>query len=65
MKSKVLQKKLMLNKKTVVNLNGRAMNQVKGGVDTFYETCFTCATCLGSECPVGHCPTTTYGGDCQ
>ncbi|MGD2091389.1 MAG: class I lanthipeptide [Candidatus Aminicenantes bacterium] len=65
MRSKTLQKKLMLNKRTVINLNGRAMNQVKAGFnDSLYVTCWSCVTCIAS-CPGVGCPTTTGGTYCE
>jgi len=58
MKTKKFNKKLALNKKTVVNLDGSMMNGVKGGTDTYYTcpTGFTvCRTACVTECP--RCPT--------
>lgn len=58
MKTKKITKKLTLNKKTVVNLDGTNMSGVKGGLVETYYTCPTgftyCRTKCVTECPL--CP---------
>lgn len=57
MKAKKLNKKLVLNKETLVNLNARELVLVRGGVET--EGCPTNDVSL---CPA-HCPDTDYSVD--
>jgi hypothetical protein len=62
MKSKKFEKKLALNKKTIVNLNNGQLGHVKGGcVDTYPSCPFTisddCVTLRFTGCAV--CPTNT------
>lgn len=54
MKAKKLNKKLMLNKETLVNLNARELVLVRGGVETE-----GCPTMDVSQCPA-HCPDTDF-----
>ena len=52
MKPRKLNKKLMLNKKTISNLNAQKMNNVIGG-KTYtgcYTECETCWTACWTEC---------------
>ncbi len=57
MKTKKLSKKLVLNKKTIADLNIKKMNDVLGGVPATKNgnTCVgdTCVgdTCVGATCP--------------
>jgi len=53
MKSKKFEKKLVLKKRTILNLNTNEMNDVKGG-DTAHSVCFciTMSGCL-TYCGVG------------
>lgn len=44
MKTKKVEKKLFLNKKTIAHLNNGQLGQAKGGGPT--TTCDTCETCL-------------------
>jgi natural product precursor len=50
--------KLSLNKKTIANLRGAEMKNVKGGITAFYETC-TCESycCTGHTCVIIGCDT--------
>ena len=57
MKTKKFEKKLVLSKKTIVNLNGNAMTQVLGGANTSYPIIVCCAseatfcdTCIKTGC---------------
>ncbi len=58
MKTKKFNKKLTLNKKTVVNLDSSNMNGVQGGIVETYYTCPTnlthCRTRCATYCPL--CP---------
>lgn len=49
MKTKTLNKKLVLNKKTVANLENKKMSVIKGGVSTGVKTCWPCSYHLCSE----------------
>lgn len=51
MKTKKIQKKLVLGKNTIANLNANAMERVYGGVINTVEVCYTK---LGTNCL---CPT--------
>jgi hypothetical protein len=56
MKAKKFTKRLVLNKKTIVNLNGITMTKVFGGatvgdIKIILSVCpTTCYTCLGTGC---------------
>jgi len=61
MKAKKINKKLVLNKNTISNLDNHGMNMVYGGVETFVKTvcftecvtdCFQCPTMRPSRCPI-------------
>jgi natural product precursor len=45
MKSKTFNKKLSLNKKTVVNLEGKEMTEVLGG-DVWSKLVWSCSNCV-------------------
>ncbi len=61
MKKTKLPKKLVLNKKTVTNLNFLQQKMIKGGCTCYHETCATaCGTCDTCENTCGFCPTPTY-----
>jgi hypothetical protein len=65
MKTKKFKKKLQLNKKTVVDLNGPEMNGVHGGAecDSIKSSCiFT--LCGGSCAETACCPTHTCETNC-
>lgn len=72
MKTKKLNKKLMLNKKTLVNLNAQELFRVHGGGDTETRTCPTmCNTYCPERCPdtdytyaPDYCPTITCENTC-
>jgi hypothetical protein len=63
MKQKKFNKKLILNKKTIANLNNGEMKDVNGGKDDISNslciTCFTCDTDCGATCFGVTCPTRT------
>lgn len=48
MKTKKLEKKLVLNKQTIGKLNQEGLHDVRGGGETFQLTCRT--VCIGTEC---------------
>lgn len=61
MKPKKINKKLVLKKNTISNLDNNGMNSVYGGVETFVKTvcftecvtdCFQCPTMRPSRCPI-------------
>ena len=56
MKTKIFRKKMVLNKRTIANLNNHEMKDVYGGIDYTHRTncecntlrsCWTDATCCG------------------
>lgn len=49
MKTKKINKKLVLSKQTIVNLRNGEMNELKGGSET---SCFI-QTCCGTTCDTG------------
>lgn len=55
MKTKKLSKKLILNKKTVVNLNSAEMSDVNGGKVFPPISQFGCVYTLDSICVVSYC----------
>jgi hypothetical protein len=69
MRTKILQKKLVLNKKTIVNLGNDDLGKVKGGIVTVVTcrggcTDSECETCYGTPsvcapCSLG-CPPTYW-----
>jgi len=75
MKAKIFKKKMMLNKRTIVNLNHPAMKDVHAGYDeTQFTVCtcntrFTCyfdETCHGAACQTHFlCPITTDPPECD
>jgi hypothetical protein len=59
MKAKILRKKMVLNKRTITNLNNPEMKEVYAGYDKTQRTvctcntlisCYTDATCCGGAC---------------
>jgi hypothetical protein len=57
MRTKILQKKLVLNKKTIAHLDNDDLGKVKGGIYTV--TCRPgCVTGIPSQC--APCPVVTY-----
>jgi len=50
MKTKIFNKKLSLNKKTVADLNNKEMQGVHGGAETVERT--ICITKCATDCPV-------------
>jgi hypothetical protein len=67
MKSKTFQKKLVLNKKTVTNLNNGEMGDAKGGHLTLNYTCRPCdtiQTCDQICCPTFLCDTDPFTDRC-
>lgn len=55
MKSKTFSKKLILNKKTVADLNDRGMKGLVGGGPGLLPTCLTCTDCSPSYDPPRQC----------
>jgi hypothetical protein len=70
MKTKIIKRKLFLNKKTIVDLNGSQMEHLKGGIDEPPKPCID--TYARSGCPSGvtcvtvcSCPSAcSLGGAC-
>jgi hypothetical protein len=58
MKIKKLERKLSLNKETIVNLGTLEMNAVKGGTDTLNSCPTICSECQSNTCL--SCPPATY-----
>ncbi len=65
MKTKKIEKKLFLNKKTIAHLNNGQLGQAKGGFPT--TSCGTCETCLTHcSCTCETCvPTGQDTDNCQ
>ena len=63
MKTKKVDSKLVLNKKTLVNLDSRELNAAKGGIETIPLTVCNCTDvdCSAMGCTVGPC---AYTIDC-
>lgn len=55
MKSKTFSKKLILNKKTVADLNNKGMKGLVGGGPGLLLTCLTCTDCSPSNEPPELC----------
>jgi natural product precursor len=49
MKTKTFEKKLSLNKKTVVDLDNREMKKIYGGISTGVYTCYPCTYAMCTE----------------
>ncbi len=65
MKSKKSMQKLMLNKKTVSNLNQADMLYARGGSDSEYPQCLPTDTCTLGLCdPTDLCQTTDSNNSC-
>lgn len=72
MKTKKLNKKLILNKETLVNLNAQELFKVQGGATTETRTCPSwCNTLCPERCPdtsysesPDNCPTVTCQNTC-
>jgi hypothetical protein len=56
MKTKKFEKKLVLKKKTIANLNNGQLGQVKGGLLPTRTDCLTCVDCPTDTCET--CPAT-------
>jgi hypothetical protein len=61
MKTKNLGNRLVLNKKTIVNLNNGQLGNVKGGILTL-NTYVTVCTCIQTRCT---CPTQIQTCTCE
>lgn len=64
MKTKTLRKKLILNKKTIIDLGNGVMNMAHGGGTKTCDTCIpedsVCLICTG-DCTAGTCRNTCEG----
>ena len=67
MKTKKVNRKLTLNKKTIARLNQNELNDFKGGVTETRDLtkCISCTVCI-THCTCGDTNCFTYGiSDCQ
>ncbi len=70
MKTRKMTRKLVLNKKTVADLNSRAMNQLYGGIKTGITCGLLCDTenysCYETQCETCYhtCPPTWCDTEC-
>lgn len=63
MKKKNFKNKLAINKRTVSNLDGEALNRIKGGTSggaTCESVCWSCNSCVPETCG----PERTLESDC-
>ena len=62
MKHKSLNKRLILKRETIVNLNERAMDGMLGGYNDTVRSCISCPICHPSDFPTEcDCPSTNPG----